>query len=411
MSVRNSIAALVAACWLALTGVMAAPVAVASAASTATAPPQLTNAYPLGPQRLCCNGQTGVTGQKSSAAHTGANSQTRSGTPTSSGPTAGVTPAGSRTALAVTPAHGRSSGGLSAVLLIGLGAAAALLVVGGTAVSRTRHGSRPLPARRSSGLPAAARVNGPSVDVSHTAGVARARGGRFSLDRSLSGGSTAPASDELEYRRLDGRGDAGGSFNLGVVLHQRGDVAAAMGAYERAEQRGDPDAGFNLGVLLYESGDLDGAEAAWRRSAGRGHLRAASNLVFLSRRRRSLERGGMTASETPELAELDKLSYGQADESGIASAAYNLGVLLHQRGDIGGATAAYQRAELRGDPDAAFNLGVLLYEAGDLDGAEAAWRRDAGKGHARAAENLEFLLHRRRGDKPQRAGVAGEGGD
>ena len=39
------------------------------------------------------------------------------------------------------------------------------------------------------------------------------------------------------------------------------------------------------------------------------------------------------------------------------------------------AIAAYERAEQRGDPDAAFNLGVLLYETGDLDGANAAWRR------------------------------------
>ena len=58
--------------------------------------------------------------------------------------------------------------------------------------------------------------------------------------------------------------------------------------------------------------------------------------------------------------------------------------------------AAYERAERRGDPDAAFNLGVLLYEAGDLDGANAAWRRSAGRGHVRAAANLLFLSRRRR---------------
>ena len=72
-------------------------------------------------------------------------------------------------------------------------------------------------------------------------------------------------------------------------------------------------------------------------------------------------------------------------------------------------SAAYERAERRGDPDAAFNLGVLLYEAGDLDGAEAAWRRSAGRGHARAAENLEFLLRHRQ--ELETAGVAGEEGE
>ena len=403
-------AAVVAACWVGLIGVMAGPVAVASAASSAAAPQQLTNAYPLGPQRLCCNGQTGANGQTRTSAQTGTNPQTGSDRATDSRPTAGVTPAHSRTQPTGDPGHGRSSGGLSAVLLIGLGAAAALLVVGGAAVSRNRRTPLPLPAEESWGLPPAPHLTGTPAAAGHPAGVTQPRGGRFSWDRSPSGASAAPASDEREYRRLDESGDAGGAFNLGVVLHQRGEVAAAVAAYERAEQRGDPDAGFNLGVLLYESGDLDGAEAAWRRAAGRGHLRAAANLVFLSRGRRGLERGGMTPSGTPELSELEELSYRRADESGIASAAYNLGVILHQRGDIPGATAAYERAEQRGDPDAAFNLGVLLYEAGDLDGAEAAWRRDAGRGHSRAAENLEFL-QRRWGNEPQRAAVGGEGGD
>ena len=57
--------------------------------------------------------------------------------------------------------------------------------------------------------------------------------------------------------------------------------------------------------------------------------------------------------------------------------------------------AAYRRAEERGDGDAAFNLGVLLYEAGDLDGAETAWRRCVERRHARAAANLGYLLQRR----------------
>ena len=62
MSCRIDIAAVVTACWLALSGTIAAPAVAAAGASTATAPQQLTNAYPLGPQRLCCNGQRGVNG-------------------------------------------------------------------------------------------------------------------------------------------------------------------------------------------------------------------------------------------------------------------------------------------------------------------------------------------------------------
>ena len=92
-------------------------------------------------------------------------------------------------------------------------------------------------------------------------------------------------SAECAYRRADEVGEAGGAFNLGVLLHQRGDLAGARGAYERAERRGDPDAAFNLGVLLYETGDLESAEAAWRRSASSGHPLAAENLRFLQQRR------------------------------------------------------------------------------------------------------------------------------
>lgn len=407
-SIRTDIAAVSTGCLLALGGMTVVPVAAASGSSSATAPQQLTNAYPLGPQRLCCNGQTGVTGQAGSNPQTSSTARTGSNAQTSSRPAVGAAAPGGRTQPAGNPPRRGSSGGLSAFLLIGFGAAAALLVASVTAVFRTRRASRRIPAEGSWGRLVAAAPRRAPAPASYAAGDPGFPA-RPSADRSLLG-STASASEEAEYRRLDETGDAGGAFNVGVVLHQRGDVAGAIAAYERAEQRGDPDAAFNLGVLLYESGDLDGAEAAWGRTAGRGHVRAAANLIFLSRRRREVERGGVISSEPRELAELEELSYRRADEGGIASGAFNLGVTLHQRGDVPAAAAAYERAEHRGDPDAAFNLGVLLYEAGDFDGAEAAWRRDAGRGHVRAAENLEFLRRRRR-NEPERAGVAAEAGD
>jgi hypothetical protein len=150
-----------------------------------------------------------------------------------------------------------------------------------------------------------------------------------------------------------------------------------MAAYGRAEKRGDRDAAFNLGVLLYETGDLSGAEAAWQRGVKRGDMRAAANLVFLAPRRHPEgEPNGVV-------------------HAGGARGAFNLGVVLHQQGDLTGAKEAYRRAEQWGDPDAAFNLGVLLYEAGDLDGAEATWRRSVHRGNPRARENLKFLARRR----------------
>jgi TPR repeat protein len=393
---RDIVAVIISGCLAlaAVTGAIVAPAVAASTTSSATAPQQLTNQYPLGPQRLCCSGQTG-----------------------SGGTTASTAP--SRSPARVTPARGRArtagrsightaAGGVSAMLLIGFGLLALLIGAAATAVYRTRRRTAPVlgpgfpfpasPPYSNGAAPAASLATGnhaPRVEPT--------------WDRSPVAPVPASEAEEREFRQLDANGDAGGAFNLGVVLHQRGDVEGAIAAYERAEQRGDPDAAFNLGVLRYETGDLDGANAAWRRSASRGHVRAAANLLFLSRPRRGSEHGRAIHSEAPGLAEFEELSYRRADESGTGSGAFNLGAMLHQRGDTAGALAAYERAEQRGDRDAAFNLGVLLYETGDLAGAEAAWRRSAGRGHARAAENLDFLLRHRH--ELETAGVAGEEGD
>jgi tetratricopeptide (TPR) repeat protein len=396
MSRRRDIVAVIASSCLALGGVTVgtvAPAVAASTASTATAPRQLVNQYPLGPQRLCCSGQDG------SRATTGSSAPNRSATPTraTSAPGRGRTPA-------KPTGHGATGGG-SAALLIGFGALAVLLVTGAAAAYRTRRRTAPVLGRGFDSAPLLPDSEGVASAASLGAGDATSRA-EPRWDR-----SPAPPSEveEREFRRLDANGDADGAFNLGVVLHQRGDIEGATAAYERAEERGDADAAFNLGVLAYEAGHLDGAEAAWQRSAGHGHVRAAANLVFLSRRRRRFERGVATESEAPGLAEFEELSYRHADEGGAATGAFNLGAMLHQQGDTGGALAAYERAERRGDPDAAFNLGVLLYEIGDLDGAEGAWRRSAGQGHARAAENLEFLLRHRH--ELETAPVAGAAGD
>ena len=269
MSRRRGIVAVITASCLALAGVMSeavAPAVSAVGATTGTAPKQLVHAYPLGPQRLCCNGQTGLSGTTSSTVAP----RTASSAPTAS--------ASGRARPAGNPAAHSGSGGGSTVPLIGFGMAAALLVAGGAAAYRTRRRTVPVLGRGSHALSDVPYSNGtaPAASVAHRPVRPDAELG---WDRAP---APPPASDaeEREFRRLDDHGDAGGAFNLGVVLHQRGDVAGAKAAYERAEQRGDPDAAFNLGVLLYEARDVDGAEAAWRRSAERGQVRAAANLLF-----------------------------------------------------------------------------------------------------------------------------------
>jgi TPR repeat protein len=395
MSRKPDIAAVVISSCLALaavTGAIVAPAVAASTTSSATAPQQLTNQYPLGPQRLCCSGQTGVGGTTASTA------------PSRSAPPARVAP----TRAPARPIGHAAAGGVSAVLLIGSGVLALLILAAATAVYRTRRRTAPVlrPGSAFSAPPPYSNGAAPAASLATSNPTARAEP---TWDRSPVPPVATSEAEEREFRQLDANGDAGGAFNLGVVLHQRGDVDGAIAAYERAEQRGDRDAAFNLGVLLYETGDLASANAAWRRSASRGHVRAAANLLFLSRPRRENEHGRAIRSEAPGLAEFEELSYRRADESGTGSGAFNLGAMLHQQGDTAGALAAYERAEQRGDRDAAFNLGVLLYETGDLASAEAAWRRGAGQGHARAAENLDFLLRHRH--ELETAGVVGKEGD
>ncbi len=155
--------------------------------------------------------------------------------------------------------------------------------------------------------------------------------------------------EELAARRADERGEAGGAYNLGVLLLQRGDLEGAEAAWRRADERGEAAGAYNLGVLLEQRGDLEGAEAAWRRIEGCG------------------------------------------DATGEAAAAYNLGVLLEQRGDLEGAEAAWCRADEHQGVKDAVDLGRQLEESGNLEGAEAAYRRAAERGDQRALLYLGLL--------------------
>jgi peptidoglycan hydrolase-like protein with peptidoglycan-binding domain/tetratricopeptide (TPR) repeat protein len=93
-----------------------------------------------------------------------------------------------------------------------------------------------------------------------------------------------------------------------------------------------------------------------------------------------------------------KGAFRRADERGHAEAAFNLGVLLAEEGGRAGAKAAFRRAVERDHPDAAFNLGALLLQEGDLAGAEEAFRNADQRGDAGAACNLGVLLEQR-GDR------------
>jgi Flp pilus assembly protein TadD len=165
-------------------------------------------------------------------------------------------------------------------------------VVAGVAVLyKTQRRPVPVLAKESWAQPAATDSNGAVASAGFTGDEASGLG-PF-LYRSHAPPAAATGFEQLAHTRADESSAGTGSFNLGVMLHQQGDVVGAIAAYKRAERRGNPDAAFNLGVILYESGDLDGAEASWRRSAQRGHKLAAANLEFLLRRRHELDVAGL----------------------------------------------------------------------------------------------------------------------
>ncbi len=71
-------------------------------------------------------------------------------------------------------------------------------------------------------------------------------------------------------------------------------------------------------------------------------------------------------------------------------------LIMHRAG--GSASADLEEASSPSDVesgDVAFELGVMLYERGHLDPAEAAWRRAVERRHARAATRLGMALERR----------------
>ncbi|MFL5830032.1 MAG: peptidoglycan-binding protein [Solirubrobacteraceae bacterium] len=120
------------------------------------------------------------------------------------------------------------------------------------------------------------------------------------------------------------------------------------------------------------------AETAYRVDASLGDADAAFRLGVLLE-----ERGDLAGARG---------AYEAADERGHTGGASNLGVLLAEAGDLAGAAAAYRRADERGDANAAFNLGVMSEQEGDTTGACAAYRRADQRGHAEAAANLGVLL-------------------
>jgi TPR repeat protein len=78
-----------------------------------------------------------------------------------------------------------------------------------------------------------------------------------------------------------------------------------------------------------------------------------------------------------------------------AAALYERGVAMHDRGAYTAAEQLWRQAAEAGHTDAQFDVGMVLHERGDTDSlaqSEQLWRSAANAGHARAQYNLGCLL-------------------
>jgi tetratricopeptide (TPR) repeat protein len=177
--------------------------------------------------------------------------------------------------------------------------------------------------------------------------------------------------------------------NLGIALHESGDVPGAIAAFKEAV-RLDPNLAsvrFNLGRALHGSGDVPGAIAEYK-AAVRLDVKYTPGHNNLGN---ALRDSGDLPGAIAEYKEAIRL------DPKYAPSHNNLGLLLHSSGDLPGAIAEYKEA-IRLDPKyvlARNNLGYALHCSGDLPGAIAEYReaiRLAPK-YALAHTNLGISLH------------------
>lgn len=232
---------------------------------TATVPGQITHAFPLGSQPLCCGGARKAS-PRSGPARGRSSTASASGSPASRrpGPPKVSRPAG--------------AAGLPGAAWIVIGTVGLLLLVAAVTMLRDRRPRR--------GVPGGSKLV-----------LERAAEDSFNLAVRLhhDGRRREAAS---AYERAEQSGDADAAFNLGVLYYEAGDHDAAEAAWRRCIERGHPKAATDLGFLLQSRGDRAGARDLYRNAARWGmRLRRGCSRSFRSRsptRRPCLRSPGLT---------------------------------------------------------------------------------------------------------------------
>ncbi|WP_371650192.1 MULTISPECIES: tetratricopeptide repeat protein [unclassified Streptomyces] len=147
--------------------------------------------------------------------------------------------------------------------------------------------------------------------------------------------------------------------------------------------------------------DLEPRESLRQREAGDRHRAAGRVREAADAYRAAAEAGsgqaafalGQLLHEQGDLAGAEHW-YGVAAERRVAVSFNNLGMVALQRGEAAEAERWYRRAMDEGDWTAADGLGALLAGRGDTAQAETLWRLAADNGQPNAAQNLAVLLNR-----------------
>jgi predicted O-linked N-acetylglucosamine transferase (SPINDLY family) len=154
-------------------------------------------------------------------------------------------------------------------------------------------------------------------------------------------------------------------FQLGNLLRQQGQWAAAVSAYERARPLAPGNAAIqnNLALALDGAGDAPRAIDTWREvlRAHPGHRQAIGNLIHvLCRQRQHEAAAGLFERNVRGMADID------------ASIWVDYGICKYRLLDYPVAEAAFRRALSLAPDDALIltNLGSVLVDGGDYESAE-----------------------------------------
>ncbi|HEY3870006.1 MAG TPA: tetratricopeptide repeat protein [Actinocrinis sp.] len=224
---------------------------------------------------------------------------------------------------------------------------------------------------------------------------------RAEIEAALAVSMLAAASKEVARWRTiasskDKKAAAEAAYRVGVMLADRGEVRAARAAYRRAIASGDPFAASRawerLGRDLADEGDRDGLVAAWRAAIAVSDPDDSARIAVNLAVRLRLWGKDAEARTAAEFA----LTAASGHPEHMPRAQYELGIQLHNAGDLDGARVALQAAVDSDHPVTAPRakavLGSVLYRMGEHEQGQALLNTALASGDPEAVEIATIML-------------------